>query len=237
MKIGEALLKENLISRKQLEIALDEQLKTRERLGDITIKMGFVTTEKIAPFLASYFGLPFINLKETYRDIKPEVISIVPEELARRFILVPISAKDGSLTVAMFDPLDVIAIDTIKMRTHLKINRVVAAEKDITEALEYCYHQLPRMKEHVEEFIELESATMEDFNEDFEKLRVEASDPPVVQYVNALIVKAANSGASDIHLQSKQDTADLRFRIDGVLYISTRRPRPCFLLSLPASRY
>jgi type IV pilus assembly protein PilB len=218
MKIGEALVKNGLISSKNLEIVLGEQEKTKERLGDIVIKMGFVHSESMAPFLAEHFGLTFVELKACYKEIKPEVIKLVPEELARRFGLIPIRLEDNKLTLAMFDPLDVVALDTIRIKTGLKTAKVVAIEKDIVEAIEYCYHQSPRLEDNVADFIELESLSVSDLNEDSEQLRIEASDPPVVQYVNSLIVKAANAHASDIHLQSKQDSVDLRFRIDGVLY-------------------
>ena len=218
MKIGEALIKSGLISTTDLEIALEEQAKTKERLGDIVIKMGFVNSEDMAPFLAEHFKLPFVDLKTFYKEIKPQVIKLVSEELARRFSLIPIRIDDNKLTLAMFDPLDVVALDTIRIKTGYKTAQSVAIEKDIVEAIEYCYHQSPRMEEHVADFIELESALVDDFNSDSDKLRVEASDPPVVQYVNSLIVKAANASASDIHLQSKQDSVDMRFRIDGILY-------------------
>jgi type IV pilus assembly protein PilB len=234
MKIGQALVKNGLLSEEALEIVLAEQGKTKERVGDIVIKMGLVSTQRMAPFLAEYFHLPFINLKDVYKEIKPEVIKLIPEELAHRFTVLPVSCEDNKLTLAMFDPLDVVALDTIRIKTGHKTAQVVAIEKDIVEAIEYCYHQSPRMEEHVADFIELESALIEDFNADSDKLRIEASDPPVVQYVNSLIVKAANSLASDIHLQSKQDKADLRFRIDGVLY--NIDPPPKAMLSAITTR-
>jgi type IV pilus assembly protein PilB len=216
MKIGEALIKSGLITPSQLEIALKEQEKTKERLGDIIIKMGFVNHQKMAPFLAEYFNLPFVKLKDIYKEIKPEVIKLLPEELAYRFSIIPITAQDSRLTIAMFDPLDVVAIDTVKIKTGFKITKVVASENEIIEAIEYCYHQLPRLSEHINDFIQLEAQI--DSEEDFEKLRTKASDPPVVKYVNSLIIQAVNTLASDIHLQPKQDIADLRFRIDGSLY-------------------
>jgi type IV pilus assembly protein PilB len=216
MKIGEALIKSGLITPLQLEMALKEQEKTKERLGDIIIKMGFVAHQKMAPFLSEYFHLPFVKLKDIYKEIKPEVIKLVPEELAYRFSIIPIATEDSRLTIAMFDPLDVVAIDTLKIKTGFKITKVVASENEIIEAIEYCYHQLPRLAEHINDFIQLE--TQIDSEEDFEKLRTKASDPPVVKYVNSLIIQAVNTLASDIHLQPKQDIADLRFRIDGSLY-------------------
>jgi len=223
MKIGEALLKTGLISSGELEIALQEQEKTKERLGDIVIKMGFVSTDKMYPFLASHFNLQYVDLKELYKDIKPEVISTLSEELAHRFTVFPIGRENGTLTLAMFDPLDVVAVDTVKIRTGLKIKRVVASEKDIIDAIGHSYFQLPQMKEHIDDFIELES--QERSEDDFEKLRIEASDPPVVKYVDSLIVQAVNSDASDIHLLPKDKQAELRLRVDGILYSMDPPPK------------
>ncbi len=77
MKIGEALIKKGLIVSAQLDVALEEQGKTSERLGDIIIKMGFVSSEEMSPFLADHFHLPFVRLKDTYREVKPQVIKLV----------------------------------------------------------------------------------------------------------------------------------------------------------------
>jgi len=216
MKIGEALIKKGFLTPEQLEMVLAEQKKSKERLGDIVIKMGLIEQEKMARFIADYFHLPFIELKNLYKSIRPEIINIIPEELAHRFMLIPFELKDKILTVAMFDPLDVVAEDTLRIKTGMKIHRAVALEKEIIDAIEYCYHQLPRLKDHIDDFIELD--TQHTQLDDFERLRVEASDPPVVKYVHHLVVEAINKDASDIHLQPKSATTELRFRIDGVLY-------------------
>jgi len=216
MKIGEALIKKDLLSHTQLDVALEEQKKTKERLGDIVVKMGLVDSEKMARFIADYFHLPFVELKNICKSMKPEIINLVPEDLAHRFTILPIGLEKDTLTLAMFDPLDVVAEDTLRIKTGLKINRAVALEKDIIDAIEYCYHQLPRLKDHIDDFVGLDTQPVGD--DDFERLRVEASDPPVVKYVHHLVVQATNKDASDIHIQPKEDTAELRFRIDGVLY-------------------
>jgi len=216
MKIGEALIRKGLLSNEQLSVVLAEQKKTKERLGDIVIKMGLIEPEKMARFIADYFRLPFVELKNIYKSIRPEIISIIPEELARRFMLMPLELNEKVLTVSMFDPLDVVAEDTLKIKTGYKINRAVALEKDIIDAIDYCYHQLPRLKDHIDDFINLENQVFRE--DDFEKLRVEASDPPVVKYVHHLVVEAINRDASDIHIQPKPEITELRLRIDGVLY-------------------
>ena len=218
MKIGEALNKEGLITNDQLRTALSEQKKTHDRLGDILLKMGFITPKQMAPFLAQYFEIFFLEIREIYKDIKPEVIDCVPLELARRFTLVPVALKSNTLTVAMFDPLDLLAVDTLRIKTGYKIQRVVAIEEDIIDAIQYCYHDMPRLNAHIEHFIEDEAGIDKGLAEDAGELSFDADDQPVIQYVKSLIVQAYNSRASDILIQPKQDAVDLRFRIDGVLY-------------------
>jgi len=216
MRIGEALLQEGLVNSEELDSALKEQQNTNDRLGLILLNKGVVSTDEMAPFLAKYFSVPYVKVKEIYKEIKPEVIALIPESLARRFNILPISQEENVLTIAMFDPLDFLAVDTIKIKTGLKVKRVVSSEKEIIESIEYCYHQKDRLKGYVEDFIALERT--EENLEDFGKLRIEASDPPVVQYVESLFIQAANSDVSDIHLIPKQDKTELCFRIDGVLY-------------------
>ncbi len=218
MKIGEALKQEGLITLEELELVLNEQEKTHERLGDIVLKMGFVTTEKMAPFLAKYFHIPFVKLREIYKDIKPEIVDTISLEIAHRFSVIPIDIKDKTLIVAMFDPLDLVAIDTLRIKTGYKIQCAIAIEDEIIEAIEYCYHNLPRLKKHIEDFVELEVQEGKSSVEDSEKSQFGASDQPVVEYVKSLIIQAVNCRSSDIHLQPKENRTELRFRIDGMLY-------------------
>ncbi len=218
MRIGESLTREGLITAQELKIALTEQERTHDRLGDILLKMGYITPQKMAPFLAKYFHIPYIPLKDIYKDIKHDVIAAIPRELAHRFSTLPIDLKDKTLTVAMFDPLDLLAIDTLRLRTGFKIQYVVANEDEIIEAIEYCYQHLPRLKKHVEDFIDSETRTEQPAAVVQEEKIFEADDQPVVQYVRDLIVEAMTKSASDIHIQPKQERVELRLRIDGVLH-------------------
>ena len=222
MKIGETLRKAGLLTEEELNRALDEQKISHDRLGDIILKMGFVTPESLAPALATYFRIPFVNLREIYKDISAELIDTIPEELATRFNVIPIEIRENTLIVATFDPLNLLAIDTLRMKTGYKIECVVASEDDIKEAIDYCYHNLPRMHQHIKKFIDtelevadgVEAAPQDRLGAD---VNYGAGDQPVVQFVRSLIVQAVNSRASDIHLQPKQERAELRFRVDGVL--------------------
>lgn len=228
MRIGEALLAEGLIKSDQLTLAIGEQQKSQERLGNIIIKMGFVHSEHMARFIADHFNLPFVELKTIYKTIDPAVVRLVPEELALRFTVLPISLSGDLLTIAMFDPLDIVAEDTIRNKTGFKVKRTVAFEGDIHEAIEYCYHQLPQLSEHVDKFMSQELVPQWQA-ESLDKLRVEATDPPVVKYVHQLVVQAVNAQASDIHISPKQDKVELRIRIDSILYDQDPPPKSMFM--------
>jgi len=218
MKIGEAFRKAGLISSDALKNALKEQETTHDRLGDIILRNGIVTPDQAAPVLADYFNVQYVKLEEIYKDIESVVIDHVPEELARRFTVIPIETKDQVLIIAVFDPLNLVAIDTLRIKTGYKI-RCVASESVIKDAIDYCYRGMSNMTQHIEEFIHLETNDDDPFEqEDPEKIRSGANDQPVVQYVQSLIIQAVNNMASDVHLQPKQKVAELRFRVDGVLY-------------------
>jgi type IV pilus assembly protein PilB len=216
MKIGEVFLKAGLIKRDDLRIALEEQKTSNVRLGEIFINQGMVSHEQRLTALAEHFQLPCIELKKKYKDIQSEVIEAVPFELSKRFKVLPFEKNEQTLTLAISDPLDIVAIDTIRIKTGHKIVCVLATEIDISEAIDYCYHNLFQMGSHIDNFVnnELSNTT----EEDIEDKHYDASDQPVVQYVKSLVVHAVNSRASDIILQPKQSLADLRFRIDGILY-------------------
>ncbi len=219
MKIGEAFKNAGLIGHDALEIALKEQETTHERLGDIMLRNGVLTADQMAPVLAQYFDTQYVKLEDIYRDIKAEVIDAVPVELARRFNIIPLEIQDQHLVVATTDPLDLLAIDTLRVKTGYKIRCVVASGNAIASAIEFCYQGMAGMNQHVQDFVHLEVKEDEQVDEeDTEKLRSGANDQPVVHYVRSLIIQAVNNHASDIHLQPKQRSAELRFRVDGVLY-------------------
>lgn len=219
MKIGEIFYSSGLITDDELKTALDEQTRTHDRLGDIILRKGYVTQEEIAPILADYFHISYLNIKEVYKNLQTEIIDTLPEELARKYNVIPVNLENNILTIATFDPLNLQAIDNIRLKTGYKIKCAVSAEKEIKEAIDYCYEHLPRMKQHIKHFIDTEVG-LDETEEKQAAVQAEygAGDQPVVQFVKSLIVQAVNSRASDILLQPKNDIAELRFRIDGVLY-------------------
>ena len=143
-KIGEILLKANLITNDQLQQALQEQKRSGERLGSLLVKMGFLDEDDILSCLSKQFGVPSIDL-ETFQ-IESSVLETIPINTAKKYTVIPISRVGGTLTLAMADPSDIFAIEDIKFMTNYNIEPVVASERAILEAIDTQYSQRPKKR-------------------------------------------------------------------------------------------
>ena len=224
-KIGQAFKQAGLISAENLDAALQEQKNTSDRLGDILLRLGLVTSRQMAPVVADYFRIPYYQLKNKMHSISPEVIQLVSQETARQYKIIPIEQNGHALIVATADPLNLEAVDALRRKTGHKIQYVMAVEEEIVEAIETCYNGAASMNDHIEKFVtnELDPAVCED--EETQTLIKDANNQPIIQYVQSLIIQAVSSRASDVLLQPKQDGVDLRFRVDGILYPAAPPPK------------
>src|SRR5579864_7516620 len=136
-RLGELLVKENLISADQLRQALDQQKSTGARLGSCLMKLGFITDDEITGVLSRQYGVPSINLK--YYEVEASVIKLIPQDTAIRYQIVPLSRVGSTLTIAMTDPTNVFAMDDIKFMTGFNVEPVVASETAIAEAISKFY--------------------------------------------------------------------------------------------------
>src|SRR3954453_18192303 len=136
-RLGELLVRENLISLQQLQKAQDEQKKAGGRIGYHLTKLGFIEESELTNFLSKQYGVPSINLKEF--DIDGEVVKLVPKEVAEKHQCIPVNRAGASLIVAMSDPSNIFAIDDIKFLTGYNIEVVVASEGAIKTAIERYY--------------------------------------------------------------------------------------------------
>ena len=143
-KIGEILLKANLITNDQLHQALQEQKKTGERLGSLLVKKGFVQEDEILSCLSKQFGVPAIDLENF--QIEASVLETIPVKTAQKYTIIPISRVGGTLTLAMADPSDIFAIEDIKFMTNYNIEPVVASERAIIKAVEEQYAKSAKKK-------------------------------------------------------------------------------------------
>ncbi len=225
-KLGELLVRENLITPAQLQQALEEQKKRGGRLGANLTKMGFIQEEALADFLSKQFGVPSINLGEF--DIDPEVIRLVPEEQAKKHVLIPINRAGATLVVAMADPSNMFAQSDIEFLTGYKIEVVVAPENTILEAVDKYYQAA---EDNLDEMLgdlqdEFDVALGEEGEEDVNVTDLEkaSDDAPVVRLVNLILTDAIKKAASDIHVEPYEKSFRVRYRIDGVLYEVMKPP-------------
>ena len=215
-RLGELLVRENLISLQQLQKAQEEQRKTGGRLGVQLTKLGFIEETDLTSFLSKQYGVPSINLAEF--EIDPEISKLVPKEVAEKHLVIPVNRAGSSLIVAMSDPSNIYAIDDLKFVTGYNIEVVVAGEAAIKLAIDKAYDTGISYKEVMEGFddAEIELGKLE---EDVNVLDLEksAEDAPVVKLVNLILVDAIKRGASDIHIEPYEKNYRIRFRIDGIL--------------------
>ncbi len=223
-RLGDRLVAEGLITADQLQRALAAQKGTRDKLGTVLIRMNYLTEERLLSFLTKQYNVPAITLSQL--DIDPEVLKLVPAQLAERLQVLPIKRNGNVLTLAMADPTNVLALDDVAFFTNLQIQPVVASEVAIRQAMERLYgNHGENMADMMSELEEAGSDVevlegMDEFlgKTDVFELKESADEAPVVRLMNMILVDAIRRGASDIHLEPYEKVFRVRFRIDGVLY-------------------
>ncbi|MGB9846121.1 MAG: GspE/PulE family protein, partial [Desulfotomaculales bacterium] len=211
-RIGDLLVEAGLISAAQLQQALLAQRQTGERLGRVLVSLGFVTEQDILNTLEMQLGIPQINLAE---KLNIQLIRSLPEALLRRHKVVPVKKEGNRLMVAMSDPLNVVAIDDLRLATGLEIDPVLAREQEIDDALQKAFTFSGLEKVLAEMPDGTEAAEMQIL--DLTPEAAGGSEVPLVRLVNSLIVQAVNEKASDIHIEPQEKKVLVRFRRDGLL--------------------
>jgi type IV pilus assembly protein PilB len=220
-KIGEMLLKGNLLTSDQLRSALETQEKTRERIGAVLVKAGFIKEEELLAFLGRQFNLPVVDLSKY--EINPEVVRLLPEEMVQKHLALPINRVGAKMIVAVSDPSNMAIVDGIGFKTGYSVELVLASERDITTAINKFFDRSMEFKDIISEL-----------DDDLEVIREEAAetadldravdDAPVVKLANYLLTEAIKRRASDIHIEPYEKEFRVRYRIDGVLYEVMRPP-------------
>ena len=211
------LLNRELITESQLNEALARQRETKQFLDKILVDLNFVDEEELRA-LKKEEPAPTYGEKSLLKHIDPEVLKLIPESIARRYHLIPLSKEGKVLTVAMRDPNDIVAIDTVRTISGYEINAIPSSEKDIIAAVEKNYSGSPDMETVLLDLVRVDGSTLElGIGVDATQVRLRANDPPVVRFVNLLLLDAIERRASDIHIEPRERTMDVRLRIDGVL--------------------
>ncbi len=222
-RIGELLVKENLLSAEQLRKAREETRAKGGRLGAQITQLGFLDENELTDFVAKQYGVPSINLDEF--EIESAVIQLIPEEVAVKHTVIPVNRAGSTLILATADPSNIFALDDIKFLTGYNIQPVVAAEEAIRRAVEKYYDQSASLEEVMGDFDDSDIDLVHDADDvDVNTLAKESEDAPVIKLVNLVLTEAVKKGASDIHVEPYEKSFRVRYRIDGVLYEAMKPP-------------
>jgi len=222
-KLGQILLIEGLVTEEQLEKAIEIQRKEGKRLGETLINLGIVTEKDIVVAMAKQLSIPYASYAKGL--LKPaenqDLAKLVPEDYARRNMLLPVSKHVNSLTVAFMDPLDLITIDNLKRMTNCDINPIIATKSDLQRAIDEFYGKEDLLKDAVSNSYELEEFKVEKDSEgdlSLDDLIARAEEAPVIKLVDLILMQAIKDRVSDIHIEPCKNKITIRYRIDGVLY-------------------
>jgi len=215
-RLGQLLIERGLIATEDLDRALELQRERGDKLGRILVDMGYLAQRDLLNALSTQLGLPIATL--TTPPSAPELDGLSPRFL-RQSLLFPVAVDqaEGTLTLAMADPLDFEAINAVQTFSKLEVRPQLAAEQDILDALDRCYN------EGDQQAAAIGFATGDE--DDLEHLRDMASEAPVIRLVNAMIAQAIEKRASDIHIEPFEKEFRIRFRVDGVLFNQEQPPR------------
>ncbi len=226
-RLGESLVDSGAITLEQLNDALAVQRRTGERLGRALVKLGYTTDAVIAAVIERQFGVPRISLTEYV--VSPDVIALVPEAMARRYKVLPVEVAGNKLRLAMGDPLNVFAIDDVKIAAGLDVEPVVAPEDEVERALDQYYgsaEDIDQVVRDLEEFSD-EAIQLAESEEEIgvDRLRELVDEAPVVRLVNMIVSQAVRDKASDIHVEPQAVSVKVRYRVDGMLREAMKIPR------------
>ncbi len=214
--LGESLVDGGMITSEQLKQALAEERRTGQRLRNILVKMGLIAEDDLVVFLSNKLGLTRIELGNYLID--PKIVELVPEELARKYELIPVLKIGNRLTCAMVDPWNIFALDDIRAKTGLTIEPAVATESEVKKALNEHYGAKGSMEDLIKSIDKEKLGVASGKEMDVKKLKGIVEEPIVIKLVNLIIMKAVKEGASDIHIEPEEETLKTRFRVDGMLH-------------------
>jgi type IV pilus assembly protein PilB len=208
--LGQSLVAEGHLSREGLARALEEQRRTGQALREVLLRLDLVSEEAILGYYEEQLGIPRMDL--TTYVLEPEIVRLVPERVARQYKLVPLFRIGRTLTIAMVDPLDVVALDEVKLATGLnEIDVVVSPETQIRDAIDR-YHPLGGgLEVYVREQDQKQGALV------IPAAARPEEDGPVIRFVNAAVQQAVREGASDLHFEPDESNLRIRYRVDGIL--------------------
>jgi type IV pilus assembly protein PilB len=205
--LGQSLVEQGRLSQEGLTRALDEQRRAGTSLREAILRLGLAPESAILDYYEEQLGIPRVD-PGTY-VLEPEIVRLLPDRVARQYTVLPLFRIGSTLTVAMADPLDVVALDEVKKTTGLQVEVVVSPEAQIHEAIDRMNPSAPGLDQLAREQALRQVAA--------EVAARPEEDGPIIRFVNAVVQQALREGASDLHLEPDESSFRIRLRVDGVL--------------------
>jgi len=212
--LTEMLLESQILTQEQLQEAIAEQGRTGGRLEDILSDQDVITAEQLAIFTSLQLGVPFVNLKK--QNIDPMALEMLPENLCRKYGVLPLEAYDGTVVMAMGDPSNIQVLDELTAYLRKHIDPVLALHQDIQDALDRNYRVSGEIERQLSQITSHSGGVS--LGEDMALSAEAIAQAPVVLALDLLIRQASRDRASDIHIEPQEDHLRIRFRIDGILH-------------------
>ncbi|HUV04724.1 MAG TPA: type II secretion system ATPase GspE [Armatimonadota bacterium] len=209
---------DGLLTDEQLQQAMAAQRESGQSLPEVIVNLGFCAQEQVHSAISEHAGVPLVQIHEG--DLNPQVISLIPAELAYRHQALPLSADDSSIRVAIADPFSVAAADDIRMVTGLAVEIAYADPQEIRRLVEE--HYVRRM---MADTTEDEVQILEESEEEIGDLARMAREATVIKFVNLILRQAVQERATDVHVEPFEKGMRVRYRIDGVLHEISSPPR------------
>jgi type IV pilus assembly protein PilB len=217
-RLGDILMREGLITRDQLTVALAEQKSTGHRLGYVLVKLGLVQELEVTKVLARQYRMPAVDL--TRFEVDPKIIKLVPSDFALKHVVLPLKREGRTLTVAMADPTNTGVLDDLKFITRYDLFPVIAGEYTLRNLIEKHFEssdeQMATLLKDMEALGDNDIEVVEE-KEDEAATQAQINDAPVVKLINGFLTDAVKRGASDIHIEPFEHEIRIRYRIDGAL--------------------
>jgi type IV pilus assembly protein PilB len=219
-RLQEILIKNKLISEDDLNLALQVQKEHGGKLSDCLVKLNLINERDLLIALSEGLGFPPISLSRF--KIDPEVLKLVPKDMAKHYQIIPVAKMGKTLTVAMADPLNIFAIDDVKSLTGFEINPIIAQQKEILATIEQYFeepetHSIDDIIKDISDMdIEVVRSGKEGGVDTQELLRL-TKEAPVIKITNLLLERAIEMSASDILIEPWERSMRIRVRIDGIL--------------------
>jgi len=218
--LGSLLVELGIITSGQLNEATDERERTGKPLGHILVEFGFINERDMLNVIADNLGMEVIDLKG--KEIPADVIEAIEPTIARAYGVIPVAKDNGTVTVALSDPLNPTILDDLHFMLSANVRGAIANKEDIEDAITRHYgdasESVEDLLKEIESGMPVKEIDDDRVSDDVISLRELATEAPVVKLLNLVLIQAIKDRASDIHFEPFEDQFKIRYRVDGVLY-------------------